>query len=343
MPVKSKGPCTPSTSGRGRGWAGIAATSAPRGPRGPPTQTHTPPGGDALNLEDLVSRCQRKAGPHHPADPGQGRRGLGAASLSSPPARPPSEPLCSPGGPPPNSLLPFQVPRSPEGPRPRASSPTEALKGEKADSLRCPLKPPLHFHGPRCRWLARRSTPEVTSCFGARTRVPAATRPLPGWPPAAGPASRINSLVHSPPRLGIGWGGWSAAPSHGERLLQARTPAKPQKPWRDRLVTSLTSFLSLHLAAEPQALSEPQSPTCGGWGSRSRTPISISCQGQWPSKDSSHENHPPGVRSTRGMWAPAQVLALEAWVETQMFCSELGFAKNPRICGCSLSGPWTAL
>lgn len=178
-----------------------------------------------------------------------------------------SDLLLDPGGRPlPNSLLPFRIPRSPAGPRPRASSPTKALKGEKADSLRCPLKPPLHFHQPRCRWLAG-STPEVTSCFPPRTRVPPATRPRP--PAATGGSCLKNKFSGSQPSAGSGTGGAGRTESGGqaENIQQAEDSAgsyeAPEIP--ERAPCNVPQHhLSRHLAADSEALSEQQNRTC--WG-----------------------------------------------------------------------------
>lgn len=151
----------PRMSGRGRRLPRLCSPP-PQGPRAPGTPpTHTaarPPRtaeqrgfGEPLSKEGRSTPSSR---------PGQGEEGAPGTPpllchLPQPSGFSPRPPPLPGGHRLPNSILPFQVPHSPEGPRPRASGPTEALKGERADSLRCPLKPPLHFHQPRCRWLGR--------------------------------------------------------------------------------------------------------------------------------------------------------------------------------------------
>lgn len=138
---------TPRASGRGTGQLKLHPPPLP-GLQGP----HTP------TVERWVHRVlenhsQREAGRLPP--PGLGRRQLGA----------PFSLLCHLPKPPPPLLprgTPFQTPRCPSqshtrvltAPDPGPPAQPKAPKERKADSLRCPLQPPLHFHRPRS--LARR-------------------------------------------------------------------------------------------------------------------------------------------------------------------------------------------
>ena len=130
-------------------------------------------------------------------------RGGGSAPGTTPP-RPPAEatllllrPLLSQGHLLPNCMwLPSQAPRSaPVAPDPGPPAPPKAPKARRADSLRCPLKPPLRFRQPRGRCRFSGSTPSHF-LLSSGTRVPGHRAPPP--PAETGRSGRrINSLVHS--------------------------------------------------------------------------------------------------------------------------------------------------
>lgn len=91
-------------------------------------------------------------------------------------------------------------------PDPRPPAPPKAPKARRADSLRCPLKPPLHFHQPcsRCWFSGLHSG--VTSCLPPGTRVPghqAPPRPL----KLADPAGESIFWFTASAGSGRHWGG----------------------------------------------------------------------------------------------------------------------------------------
>ena len=155
-------------------------------------------------------------------------RGRGGAPGTPPPPLPPAEaaplllrPPPLPGAPP------FQTawgcPSESHAlvalaPAPGPPAPPKAPKERKADSLRCPLKPPLHFHQPRSRWLPG-STPRSLPAS-----LPAHVSPGREAPPPplrlADPAGRINSLVHSLCGLGSGSGRVEQSPAETSAIFQ---------------------------------------------------------------------------------------------------------------------------
>lgn len=155
----------------------------------PPPHTHW----EALNEKDLGGPLPPE-GQHPPARPGEGQGECSwhpspsEATCRGHPASPPTP--SSPRG------TSFQTacgcpsrPRArlPVAPDPGPPAPPKAPKARRADSLRCPLKPPLHFHQPRSRCRFSGSTPESLPA-SLRAHVSPATKLRPRPQKLADPA-----------------------------------------------------------------------------------------------------------------------------------------------------------
>lgn len=172
---------TARASGRGLGAAGIVAASAPRNPGSP----HTPLGSD----ERRGSWVRTVKGRHVIAFQITLERDIaGVQGLPSRPTLPPRPATCqSLQTPPLSKRTPFQAPGGCPSkshtlvlmaPDPGPQAQPKAPKERKANSLGCPLQPPLHFHQPPLP-LARRLHSRSHFLLPSRTRGPPASGPRP--------------------------------------------------------------------------------------------------------------------------------------------------------------------
>lgn len=225
----------------------------------------------------MGNHCQRKAGQQPPARSGEGPRwGSGHPSPSSAtcqgrPASPPT-----PSSP---RDTPFQTARGcpseshalvAQAAVPGPPAPPKAPKERKADSLRCPLKPPLHFHQPRSRWLPG-STPRSLPAS-----LPAHVSPgLEAPPPLlrlADPAGRINSLVHSLCGLGSRSGRVEQSPAEPSAIFQEAPDTQGKDTFRN--VPDTVYVATLWQLSPTPWVSNRAGSVWRGWGMESPT-ISI--------------------------------------------------------------------